>query len=187
MRSPTPWIAALLVSVLVNGALIGFVLHNNADGPSWRAAHEASPGSGPPRGGPMSGFDVRGFLAALPEAEREIASRRLHENMETMRGMGRQAYEARRQADAVLAAEPFDAAAAQAALAHVREIRLGFETQMEAALIEVFAGLDPDVRAAALEAARTSSFRGRHRPGSRRHHDGPRHGGPDRQEGPEQP
>lgn len=184
MRSPTPWIAALMVSVLVNGALIGFVLHKNADGPSWRGGHEDGTRSGPPRSGPMSGFDVRGFLAALPEAEREIAERRLHENMDTMRGLGRQAYEARQQADAVLAAEPFDVAAAQVALGRVREIRLGFETQMEASLIEVIADLDPEVRASALEAGRAESFRGRHGPDSRRRHDGPRHARPD---GPDEP
>ncbi|WP_339746886.1 periplasmic heavy metal sensor [uncultured Maricaulis sp.] len=185
MRSPTPWIAALLVSVLANGALIGFVLHKNADGPSWRVAHEDGPRPGPPRSGPMSGFDVRGFLAALPEAEREIAERRLHQNMETMRGLGRQAYEAHQQADAVLAAEPFDAVAAQAALGRVREIRLGFETQMEASLIEVIADLDPEVRAAALEAGRVESYRGRRGPDSRRRHDGARHERPDGPEGPE--
>ncbi|WP_417478576.1 periplasmic heavy metal sensor [Maricaulis sp.] len=163
MRSPTPWIAALLVSVLVNGALIGFLAHRSADGPSWRSHSERDRMHGPsPHGGSMSsGFDVRGFLGALPEAERELAGQRLRANMETMREIGRQAFEARREADAVLAAEPFDPEAARAALQRVRETRLGFEAGMEASLIEVIAGLDPDVRAAALEAGRRNSFRER--------------------------
>ncbi|WP_417494684.1 periplasmic heavy metal sensor [Maricaulis sp.] len=177
MRSPTPWIAALLVSVLLNGALIGFVAHRSADGPSWRAGSDgAGPGGPPPPEPPMaSGFNVRGFLEALPEAEREVAGRRLRENMETMRELGREAREARREADEVLAADPFDPEAAQAALQRVREIRLGFEARMEASLIEVIAGLDPEVRAAALEAGRRSSHRG-----DRRHRDGPRRDGPPR-------
>ncbi|MGK0267233.1 MAG: putative membrane protein [Maricaulis sp.] len=182
MRSPTPWIAALLVSVLVNGALIGFLLHRSADGPSWRIMHDRGEMAGPPREGPMSGrFDVRGFLAALPEEERAIADRRMHENMEAMRAIGREVFEARRQADAMLAAEPFDAEAAQAALGRVREIRLGLETQMEASLIEILAGLDPADRAAALEAGRREPFEG-HRPGFGRHERGGPH---DRPDGPE--
>ncbi len=183
MRSPTPWIAALLVSVLVNGALIGFLLHRGADRPSWHATHREAPMSGPPRQGPMSGFDVRGFLAALPEAERALAERRLHENMAMMRGIGREAFEARRDAHDVLAAEPFDPEGARAALGRVREIRLGIEAQMEASLIEILAGLDPEVRAAALEAGRRQPFEGRHRRGSRPHERGsPRDGagGPER-------
>lgn len=186
MRSPTPWIAALLVSVLVNGALIGFLLHRNADGPRWRVMHDGGPESGPPhRESPMSGrFDVRGFLAALPEAERETAGRRLRENMESMRDIGREAFEARRQADAVLAAEPFDPDAARAALERVREIRLGVETQMETSLIEILAGLDPELRAAALEAGRSNPFEGRHRRGFRRSRDGMEH---ERSDEPDRP
>lgn len=182
MRSPTPWIAALLVSVLVNGALIGFLLHRSADRPSWHPTHREGPMSGPPREGPLSGFDVRGFLAALPEAEREIAERQLHESMAAMRSVGREAYQARRRAQDVLEAEPFDAAAARAALGEVREIRLGFETQMEASLIDILDGLDPEIRAAALEAGRRQPFQGRHGRGFRRHEDGARQDGP---EGPE--
>lgn len=184
MKSPTPWIAALLVSVLINGALIGFLLHRGADGPSWRMVHEGGPHSGPRHEGAMSGrFDVRGFLAALPPADREIAARHMRENMERMRSLGREALDVRRQADAVLAAEPFDPEAARAALARVRESRLGFETQMEASLIEILAGLDPEIRAAALEAGRRPSFRGRREPGFQRRHEGMHDGrgeGPDR-------
>ena len=193
MRSPTPWMAALLVSVLVNGALIGFVIHRSADGPSWRAGHERGPDSGPPREGPASSrFDVRAFLAALPEAERELAEQRLHEHMETMRERGREIFETRRQADEILAADPFDPEAAQAALERVRDFRLGVETQMETALIEILAGLDAETRAAALEAGRHHAFERRRSPDYRRRDGGPHHGpgegppdGP--REGPDRP
>ena len=182
MKSPTPWIAALLVSVLLNGALIGFLVQRSADGPSWRGHPDGVRMDGPPpQGAPMSrGFDVRGFLGALPEPERERASQRMRENMDMMREIGREAYEARDQADAVLAAEPFDPEAAQAALQRVREIRLRSEAGMEASLIEVIAGLDPDVRAAALEAGRRGSYRERRRRGG-----GPRN--EDRHRRPDRP
>ncbi|WP_339739005.1 periplasmic heavy metal sensor [uncultured Maricaulis sp.] len=182
MRSPTPWIAALLVSVLLNGALIGFLAHRSADGPSWRGHPESARMDGPPpHGGSMSsGFDVRGFLGALPEAERQQASEQLRANMESMREIGREAFAARREADMVLAADPFDPEAAQLALQRVREIRLDFEARMESSLIEVMAGLDPEVRAAALEAGRRGSFRERRRRGDRARPDEGRHQGPGR-------
>jgi len=181
MRSPTLWIAALLISVLLNGALIGFVVHRSADGPVWRGGPGGAMTDGPPpETRPMaSGFNVRGFLGALPEDEREVAGRRLRENMDTMRELGREAMEARREADAVLAAEPFDPEAARAALQHARELRLDFEARMEASLIEVIAGLDPQVRAAALEAGRRSSSREGRR-GERRRRDGSPRGQQDR-------
>lgn len=187
MRLPSPWIAGLLASVLVNGALVGFLVHRNADGPSWRGHHEdrGDMERSRDRGPNTSGFDVRAFLDSLPEAEGEIARSRLHDHMETMRGMGREAFEARRQADAVLAADPFDPEAARAALERVREIRLAFESGMEDEVIDIIADLDPDVRTAALEAGRQNAARGRFRreagPDDRRRgpgSDGPRHEGP---------
>jgi uncharacterized membrane protein len=165
MRTPTPWIAALLVSVLVNGALFGFLLHRTSDGPSWRGHGEGRPmmAGPPPSQSPMgAGFDMRAFLGALPEAEREQAGRRFHAEMESMRGVWREFAEARAEADAALSAEPFDPEAVRSALARARQIHLRIEDGLETSIIETVAGLDPDVRAAALAAGREASRSGRH-------------------------
>ncbi|MCR9268037.1 MAG: hypothetical protein NXI03_10750, partial [Alphaproteobacteria bacterium] len=60
MRPSTPWIIALLVSVLANGALAGFLIHRTADGPDWRPRHAHDDGPHHERrrggrGGPAEG------------------------------------------------------------------------------------------------------------------------------------
>lgn len=151
MRSATPWIMALLVSVLANGALIGFVLQREVapDAPSEREARLQLRGSG----GPGS-FDLRGFVEALPAEQRAALRDRMETEMGDMRSLMRAARDARIETAEILLVEPFDAAAVQGALERRRETRAAIEAHVERVIVEIAAELDPDVREDVLRAAR---------------------------------
>lgn len=184
MRPALPWIIALVGSVLINGALVGYLVHRTADGPSWQPPR--SPVEGPARsGGPggRQGFDLRRFVEALPDEARTEARRRLRETFTDMRGTGVEVVEARRELDALLVAEVFDADAVADAMARMHASQRAVEMRIEAVVLEVVAGLDAETRASALQAGRERMGRrgpprdGRGRPG--------REGPPrDRREGP---
>jgi hypothetical protein len=55
MNRATPWVIALLVSVLANGAMLGLTLHNVSDGPRFDRGHDHRP----PAGVRGDGFSVR--------------------------------------------------------------------------------------------------------------------------------
>ncbi len=175
MKPSTPWIIALLVSVLVNGARAGFVIHRTADGPDWRlrhdhdGAHHDRRRGGP--GGPADGFDMRSFLFALPEQARDEARTRLRAGFEEMRPLMADSRESRSRLETLLVAETLDQDAIADELAAMREVRLALELHLEAVVLDIIADMEPEVRAAAIEAGR-----GRwHRRGGP---DGPRGDGP---------
>lgn len=151
MRSATPWIIALLVSVLANGALIGFVLQREVgpDAPTEREARLQLRGAG----GPGS-FDLRGFIDALPAEQRAALRERMETEMGDMRALMREARDSRIEAAEVLLEEPFDPAAVQAALERRRETRAAIEAHIEHVIVEIAAELDPEVREEVLRSAR---------------------------------
>ncbi|WP_300551872.1 periplasmic heavy metal sensor [Maricaulis sp.] len=166
MNSPTPWIIALIVSVLVNGALIGFVAQRQL-APAAPAAVERPDGSGRETG--LRGFNVRRFIAALPPEYRRNARQRMRQEAPRSRELMREAYRARREAEVAMMAEPFDPDAAQLALQRMRTSRHAVEAHIEGVLIAVVADLDADTRARVLREARGRGFRpDGERPGPRR-------------------
>lgn len=172
MRASTPWIIALLVSVLANGALAGFLIHRTADGPDWRPRHAHDDGPHHERrrggrGGPADGFDMRSFLFALPDEARDEARTRLRAGLEDMRPHFEANREARQRLEALLVAETLDPEAVSAELAEMRAAREVLELNLERVVLDIVADLDPEVRAAAIEAGRGSWHRRRHRDGPR--------------------
>jgi uncharacterized membrane protein len=170
VKQSTPWIVALLVSVLINGGLAGFILHRTADGPAWRVSQSGPPAGGDMRRGGAGRFNVRGFIHALPEEHRRAAQERMRSEADVMRDLMRTAHEARVNAEAVLAAEPFDDQAVREALAEMRSTRLAAEAHIEGVVIEIVADLDNETRNAALRAGRQGP-RGDRRPRGRRRDD----------------
>ena len=150
MRHATPWIAALLISVLANGVLIGFVLQREVT-PDETPMRSERPG-GPQAGGP--GFDLRGFVGALPAEQRSALRERMESEMGDMRSLMRDARDARIAAAQALTAEPFDADAVREALARRRETRAAIEAHVEDVIVEIAGELDPETRERALREAR---------------------------------
>jgi uncharacterized membrane protein len=165
LNSPTPWIIALIVSVLVNGALIGFVAQRQLAPAPPVVERPDGPGA---EAGPR-GFNVRRFIAALPPEYRRTARLRMREEAPRSRELMREAYVARREAEVAMMAEPFDPDAAQLALQRMRTSRHAVEAHIEGVLIELVADLDADTRARVLREARGRGFRpDGERPGPRR-------------------
>lgn len=145
------WIVFLLASVLLNGVLIGAAAR---DGFGRDAAPEMSEHSERGRGrGPRGGFDLRGFVEALPEDARAETRGRFDAVRPQLRGLGREAYQARRSAMERLGAEDFDVEATAAALAEARQARSDLEAASERVVLEAVADLDAETRREALRAA----------------------------------
>ncbi|WP_291844038.1 periplasmic heavy metal sensor [Maricaulis sp.] len=155
MRPALPWIIALVGSVMINGVLVGYLLHRTTDGPRWhvRVPHD---GQMPTRGGPpgRAGFDLRGFVESLPEAARDEARSRLRASFAEMRDIAMDGRAARRELDALLVAEDFDADAVAAAMERMRQSQRAVEARIEMIVLDVVAELDAETRAAALQAGR---------------------------------
>ncbi|XBQ16258.1 MAG: periplasmic heavy metal sensor [Oceanicaulis sp.] len=140
------WIVLLLVSVALNGVLIG------AGARSWfgpaeapRAEENVRPGRG--------GFDLRGFLEALPPEARQEARARFEAQRPELRRLARETVQTRVAAMRAVAAEDFDPETAAARLDEARRARAALETRTEALVLGVAADLDPEERRAALRAA----------------------------------
>ncbi|WP_304072878.1 periplasmic heavy metal sensor [Maricaulis maris] len=172
MRPALPWIIALVGSVLINGALAGYVVHRTADGPRWQMpspeTREVGRRAGP---GSRQGFDLRSFVDALPDEARAEARARLRDAFLDMRGPGRDAMDVRRELDALLVAEEFDAEAVADAMARMHASQRAIEMQIETIVLDVVAGLDAETRAAALQAGRERI--GRRGPPRDRRREGP--------------
>jgi uncharacterized membrane protein len=168
VRQPTPWILALLVSVLINGALAGFILHRTADGPSWRRAHERQMGASEAGPGRSGRFNMRAFIQALPETHRARAEARLRSEAPSIGELMRTAHETRLHAEQVLSSTPFDQEAAQVALEEMRTARIAVEAYIETMVIDLVSDLDPDARAQALRAGRQGPPHGAPGPGRNR-------------------
>lgn len=109
MKPSTPWIMALLASVLMNGVLAGFVLHRTADGPDWTPDQRHGESRRPPgpRGSGL-GMDLRDLVFAMPEEAREEARQRARDNIAEFRPLFEQARTAREDFEAAMRAETFD-------------------------------------------------------------------------------
>ena len=148
MNRSTPWIIALLLSVLVNGAMLGVTLHSVSDGP-WMD-HRRGDGEGP-RGMRGDGFSVRGFLSALPPEYRDEAQERLRARRDEVLDEVRLVREAQAHVEQVLLREPFEPDALRAALGELRRARGSMESEVETAIIDILAELPPETRLRALQ------------------------------------
>ncbi|MGJ3231284.1 MAG: periplasmic heavy metal sensor [Oceanicaulis sp.] len=142
------WIVLLILSVLLNGVLLG------AGARDWfgpEAAPAAPFETGRPDG--RRGFDLRGFVQALPPEARAEARGRFEAARPELRGLTREMIEARVAALRVLAAEEFDPQEAAAALGEARRARADLEAATERVILEAVADLDAETRREALRGA----------------------------------
>ena len=140
------WIILLLVSVLLNGVLIGAGARN------WFSPPPSAPSGETLRMG-GGGFQLRAFVATLPPEERRSARVRVEETRQDLRGLVREVAMARRAAARALLAEPFDPQSAAAALDRSRQARAALEQATEILILDIAADLEPEERQAAFHAA----------------------------------
>lgn len=158
------WIILLIISVLINGVLIG------ANARTWRASPEPAALQQDRAAGPRGAFSMRAFMRALPDDKRADVRARFEAAGPELRELGREAWRARQLAQDALRAEPFDAAAAGAATAEARAARARLEARSEAVILEALADMDADTRSQVIDATfapHERSGRGRRRDGLR--------------------
>ncbi|MCH8489882.1 MAG: periplasmic heavy metal sensor [Oceanicaulis sp.] len=163
------WIILLIISVLINGVLIG------ASARTWLASPEPAAVQSDRTAGPRGACSMRTFMRALPDDRRADVRARFEAARPELRELGREAWRARQQAQDALRAEPFDPDAARAATAEARAARARLEARSEAVILEALAYMDPETRTQVIEATFTPherSWRGRR--GDRPRGDGPR-------------
>lgn len=139
------WIVLLIVSVLINGVLIGAHARLWLDAPPAPSAPQQLPPERPT-------FSLRAFMQALPEDRQADVRARFQAAGPELRELGRDAWRARERAYAALRAEPFDPAAASAATEAARAARARFEARSEAVILDSLAGMDAATRQQAIEA-----------------------------------
>lgn len=139
------WIILLIVSVLINGVLIG------AGARTWFAAPTPEATQQDRSAGPRGAFSMRAFMRALPDDSRAEVRARFEAAGPELRELGRSARRAQEAAFAALRAEPFDPAAARAATAQARDARARFEARSEAVILETLADMDPQTRARVID------------------------------------
>lgn len=152
MHRATPWIVALLLSILANGVMLGVVLQTTTDGPRPGPHHMRGDGPPPRPGG--DGFNFRAFMGALPEDAREDARILLEDSRDELRARFRQTRAAQIAAQDAVGAEPYDADQVRRAFDDLREARMAMEQAVEAIILDVVAGLEPEDRMRAIEAGR---------------------------------
>ncbi len=158
------WIILLIVSVLVNGVLIG------AGARTWLAAPVPETAQQDRPSGSRGAFSMRAFMRALPDDSRAEVRARFQAAGPELRDLGRSAWRAQEAAFDALRAEPFDPAAARAATAAARDARARFEARSEAVILETLADMDPQTRGRVIE----ETVARRDRPRRDRSGDGPR-------------
>jgi len=166
LKPSTPWIAALLVSVLANGVMAGFLLHRTTEGPDWRQAEDGDRGRGERRhhDSRRAGFDMRDMLFALPEDAREEARQRGRDNIDEIRALFARSREAREDFENAVRAETFDRDAAADALERLRASRETLELGLQDVMLDLMSELDAETRTGMLEATRERDGYGHRRP-----------------------
>ncbi|GJL96754.1 MAG: hypothetical protein DHS20C06_05710 [Hyphobacterium sp.] len=157
MNRALPWIVALIISLTANGVMTGLVLHQLVGRPhiSDMLHHDRLPMPPPGRGERREGgFNVRAFVQNLPESQRGIARERFDAQRETIRRLMFQARNAQQEAQAAMAATPYDPESVADALNELRATRFEIEELFEGIVLEVVADLPPDQRMRAMQAGR---------------------------------
>lgn len=144
-----PWRTLLFVSVALNLLVIGAIA--GAWGAGVRLQREAGEAMIARMPGP------RGFLAALPPPTRAIMRRELADSWQDSRQLRRAALQARRDAFAALADEPYDVHRVRAAFARLHEADQRAIGVFHDNVLDAFGRLTPEQRREALDALRTAA------------------------------
>jgi uncharacterized membrane protein len=144
-----PWRTLLFVSLALNLLIIGAVA--GAYGAGVRLQRETAAAIVDRAPGP------RAFLAALPPETRVKMRRELARSWVESRELRRAAVEARREAFAAAAAEPYDAEQVRAAFGRLRQADQNAVAVFHNNVADAFATLSPEERREALEALRTAA------------------------------
>ncbi len=143
-----PWRTSLFVSVAINLLLIGAAV--GAYGAGVRV-ERAAPGAAIDR---MPG--PHAFMAALPEATRQKVREDLAASWVQTRRLREAAVQARRDAFAAAAAEPYDAVRVKAAFERMRQADQAVVGVFHNNVADEFARMSPEERHTALQALRTA-------------------------------
>jgi uncharacterized membrane protein len=145
-----PWRTLLFVSLALNLLVIGAV--GGAFLSGARVEREGSTGAVVERlPGP------RAFLRALPEETRALMRQKLADSWQTSRETRQAAIQARRDAFAAAAQEPYDAARVRAAFERLRAADQAAIAVFHDDVVEAFGELTPEQRREALEALRNAA------------------------------
>lgn len=131
-RTATATIVALVLSVCLNVFVAGLI------------AGRASRGDGPPRRD--DGGGLQRFMATVPAEARPIIREALQENRSGLQDLVAGVRRARRNAASVVAAEPFDRAALEAALAAIRDRSRALEAAVHGIIAVAIDELSPELR-----------------------------------------
>lgn len=149
-QSRFPWRTVLFVSLALNLLVVGAAL--GAWGAGVRLEREASRSAVVDR---MPG--PRAFLRALPPETREVMRRELGESWGESQEARQAALQARRDAFAAAAAEPYDEARVRAAFARLRAADQSAIGVFHDNVAQAFARLTPEQRREALAALREAA------------------------------
>ncbi|MBX3430770.1 MAG: periplasmic heavy metal sensor [Hyphomonadaceae bacterium] len=145
-----PWRTLLFVSLALNLLVVGAVA--GAWGAGVRIQRDASQGAIVERlPGP------RAFLRALPSETRAVMRQELVSSWQDSRETREAAMQARREAFAAMAAEPYDAARVRAAFERLRAADQAAIAVFHNNVIEAFGELTPEQRREALQALRDAA------------------------------
>jgi Spy/CpxP family protein refolding chaperone len=156
-------------SIAANLVLLGFLV--------GAGVRLAGPGAAAPPPEAFDGASPRALLFALePEQRARIREEMVSEGLRSA-PLFRELRDARRDLEAAVTAEPFDAEAARTALERQREIGRELQERGDELILRIVSDLTPEQRAHAVETMREQAERFRER-GDRRG-DRNRQGGPD--------
>lgn len=144
-----PWRTTLFISLALNLLVIGAVA--GAYGAGVRLQRDNPQAVVDRMPGP------RAFMAALPPAARLKVRAELVRSWDQSRQLREQAGQARRDAFAAAAAEPYDAARVRAAFAHLRAADQAAIGVFHDNVIAAFGEMTPEERHQALDALRTAT------------------------------
>jgi len=145
-----PWRTLLFISLALNLLIAGAV--GGAFLSGARVEREGSTGAVVERlPGP------RAFLRALPEETRAVMRQKLADSWQTSRETRQAAIQARRDAFAAAAEEPYDATRVRAAFERLRAADQAAIAVFHDDVVEAFGELTPEQRRAALEALRNAA------------------------------
>jgi uncharacterized membrane protein len=187
MNRPNLLLILLIVSVALNGALLGATARDWFAGDDYAAGAEHGERRGERSGRPPTpgmtgvGFNLRGFLSALPDDERSRAREYMRVERQTVRGLMRDAAEARVNARQALLAENLDEEAVLAAFSEARSTRAAIEAHTTGIMLHLLETMTQEEREAALTAALGPDRMGRR---GRRGPGGPGFDGPPPRGGP---
>ena len=136
-RAATATLVALVLSVCLNVFVAGLVAGRITGG---GAATDQAAGAG-----------LAQFMATVPAEARPAIRRALRDNRRGLQGLVAEVREARREAAAMVAREPFDPAAVEAALAAVRDRSQALQAALHGIIAEALEELPPEVRAEMAE------------------------------------